>query len=70
MKVKDLIRKLSEFNDDCDVVIAKDGEGNDFSPLDSMSKGHYFPETTWSGEFHDEGRFQEWQEDIGQGGYF
>lgn len=31
------------------VVLAKDGEGNGFSPLADMEVAPYEPETTWSG---------------------
>jgi hypothetical protein len=46
-----------EITDDLIVVLAKDAEGNDFSPVpdDSgpgfHSLGHYAPETTWYGDF-------------------
>ena len=30
--------------------MAKDGEGNDYSPLSTYSLGEYVPLSTWSGE--------------------
>lgn len=34
------------------VVLAKDGEGNDFSPLDEVDAARYRADSTWSGERH------------------
>lgn len=52
MKVKKLIELLSALNPELEVVLSKDGEGNEFSPLDeSYSTGQYVPDSTWSGEF-------------------
>lgn len=51
----ELRRKLAEFDhlpEDTVVVVAKDGEGNDFSPLDELQEGMYLVETTWSGEHY------------------
>lgn len=52
MTVADLIQRLSELPDlDAGVVLAKDREGNSFSPLDEIVVGAYTPDSTWSGEF-------------------
>jgi len=52
MKVSELIEYLKELPQDAQVVLAKDGEGNSFSPLcGDHSEGVYFPNTPWSGEF-------------------
>lgn len=56
------VKQLREFlageaiPDDTIVVLAKDAEGNDFSPMpDDMgwSLGSYVAYSTWSGEFYD-----------------
>jgi len=51
MKVSDLIAQLKEFPQDAEVVQAKDGEGNSFSPLADVSLGRYEAETTWGGQW-------------------
>ena len=54
MTVKELIDVLHSFPSDAQVIIQKDGEGNDYSPL-YCADGNaiYVPETTWSGIVHD-----------------
>lgn len=52
MTVKDLREELAGLPDEMIVVMAKDGEGNGFSPLadvDGENKA-YQADTTWSGE--------------------
>lgn len=50
MKVKDLIELLQLQDPEDIVVLSKDAEGNDFSPLEECSISRkYIPETTWSG---------------------
>lgn len=49
--VSELIAKLSTLNPDLYVVMSKDAEGNDFSPLQSFEVGTYIPSTTWAGDF-------------------
>lgn len=52
MKVKELIELLQKEDPEREVVMSKDAEGNDFSPLvEDFSTGQYVPENTWSGEF-------------------
>lgn len=53
MKVKDLIERLSELDPQMDVIVQKDSEGNDYSPLVNLHVGVYVPETTYSGSFYD-----------------
>jgi hypothetical protein len=55
MTVKQLIARLSKFDPNRIVVMSKDGEGNGFSPLETMQEGIYRPESTWSGESFPEG---------------
>lgn len=51
MTVADLILELKECNPIDIVVIAKDGEGNSFSPLSETDNTMaYYPENTYSGE--------------------
>lgn len=48
-------RQLAELNhlpDSTLVVLAKDEEGNSFSPLHEAIPGMYLAETTWSGEHY------------------
>jgi len=49
--VKDLIVELQKHDPEIVVVMSKDGEGNDFSPLSDLSPGFYEAESTWSGEY-------------------
>lgn len=49
MKVFELIALLQELPKGREVIIAKDGEGNSFSPLSDWSIGMYVAESTWSG---------------------
>ena len=51
MTVKELIETLKDLPQDLQVVMSKDGEGNNYSPLDSHSVGRYMPDSTWSGDY-------------------
>lgn len=50
MTVGQLCEALSGMDSDTLVVLSKDGEGNEFSPLSEVGKGRYRADTTWSGE--------------------
>lgn len=50
MTVGELLDYLSTRPRDQLVVLAKDAEGNGYSPLAEAQDGYYFAETTWSGE--------------------
>jgi hypothetical protein len=50
MKVKELKQLLDNFNDDDLVVMSKDSEGNNYSPLCDIWEGSYKAESSWSGE--------------------
>ena len=52
MNVRELREALSEYPDEMLVVMSKDSEGNDFSPLYEAQEGMYHAETTWYGEVH------------------
>jgi hypothetical protein len=49
MKVRELMKLLETIDPEKEVVMAKDPEGNGYSPLDGYSQRIYRPETTWSG---------------------
>ena len=51
--VGELKLMLDEYDDNRIVVIATDGEGNSFSPLDNVGWGVYFADSTWVGDFVD-----------------
>jgi len=50
MKVGKLVEALQKLNPEHEVIMSSDGEGNNFSPLDSFSKCHYEPLKPWCGE--------------------
>jgi hypothetical protein len=53
MTLAELRRQLGELGhlpDETLVVLAKDAEGNHFSPFYEVDRGMYLAETTWSGE--------------------
>ena len=54
MKVKELIEELKNLNPEADVVLSKDGEGNSYSPVDSIGIGYYIPWNSYSGDFYNE----------------
>ncbi len=51
MTVNELLKVLKRLPPTLEVVMSKDGEGNQFSPYDEYSLGIYTPESTWSGSF-------------------
>jgi hypothetical protein len=54
--VGQLMANLAECPLDAIVILAKDSEGNDYSPLpddQGYSIGSYVADSTWSGEFYD-----------------
>jgi len=50
MKVKQFIKELQKLSQDALVVLAKDAEGNGFSPLFECSTEFYMPSSTYSGD--------------------
>lgn len=53
MTVAELIEQLQQMDaPDALVVQSKDGEGNGFSPLADLGWGWYYPDSTYSGEYH------------------
>lgn len=51
MNIKELKQLIEKLPDETQVILAKDGEGNRFSPLASVYAGYYFPINNWSGNF-------------------
>jgi hypothetical protein len=51
MNVAQLKEALTNLPDDCLVVLAKDAEGNTFSPVEELSEGLYSPIRSWFGDF-------------------
>lgn len=53
MKVKELIEVLSSLNQESEVILQKDAEGNGFSPLRGADgDAVYIPDSTWSGDVY------------------
>lgn len=59
MKVGELRTLLEDFDDDLEVVLSKDAEGNGFSHLEEVTIGYYIPESSWSGDFVSEDESEE-----------
>lgn len=55
MTVGELMDALDGLDVEVLVVMAKDGEGNYYSPLAEASHSSYVAETTWSGDLDPEG---------------
>lgn len=54
MKVKELIRELQLLDPEMEVILQKDGEGNNYSPLEGVDENCvYIAETTWYGDVYD-----------------
>jgi hypothetical protein len=51
--VKDALEFLQGADPERVLVMSKDGEGNTYSPLSSITETRYKPENTWSGEIDD-----------------
>ena len=54
MKVKELIEKLKLEDENAEVILSADEEGNYYSPLEGtlgFGKGYYIQNNTWSGQF-------------------
>jgi len=56
MKVKDLIEALESINPEHNIIMGKDAEGNNYSPLSNIIIGRYLPESPCYGyvEFEDD----------------
>ena len=54
MKVKELIEKLKLEDENAEVILSADEEGNYYSPLEGtlgFGNGYYIPNNTFSGQF-------------------
>jgi len=51
MKVGNFRKLLEGLPDDAELVLSKDEEGNDFSPVSDITEGMYYSTETWYGEF-------------------
>lgn len=60
MKIEKLIKRLQELDPETEVVMSKDAEGNEFSPLCDFSDGFYISDNSWSGHFISD--VEEWEE--------
>lgn len=61
MTVKELKEAIADLPDDMEVIIQKDAEGNEYSPLYVTDPGAvYIPDSTYSGEV----LFLEWSAEI------
>jgi C1A family cysteine protease len=53
MKVKDLMEELATYDQNSEVILQKDAEGNDYSPLEGSDDDCvYVPRTTWAGQVY------------------
>ena len=53
MKIKELKEVIKCFDDDMEVILQKDGEGNGCSPLAEIDgNAIYVPDSTWSGDVY------------------
>ncbi len=66
MKVKDFIKQLQGLDQEAEVIMSKDGEGNGYSPYaDLNDEMVYIPDSTWSGDV----AFPELTEELKKDGY-
>ena len=54
MNVGELIEERSKLDPETEVILQKDGEGNEHSPLYNIVHGNYFPFNSYSGDFYDD----------------
>ena len=50
MKVKQLKNLLNDFDDNMEVIVSRDEEGNGFSPLYVVEQGYYLPDCDYFGD--------------------
>jgi len=65
MTVGELLQQLENEDPESLVVMAKDSEGNSYSPLSSFWTGAYKADSTWSGEVG----FSELTPELEEAGY-
>ena len=49
-QLRDALADLTDLPGDALVILQKDAEGNGYSPLYSVDRAQYAPDSTWSGE--------------------
>jgi hypothetical protein len=54
MKVKEFIEQLKQEDQEREVIMSCDSEGNSYSPFSSIGEGFYLPDSTWSGDWVDD----------------
>jgi hypothetical protein len=64
MKVKDLIELLSNLPGEHEVILSKDSEGNEFSPLADHGLQMYVSNSTWSGDIYSEEDVEDYRENA------
>jgi hypothetical protein len=53
MKVKELKELLNEFDNELEIILQKDSEGNGYSPLSGADNNSvYIADSTWSGDVY------------------
>lgn len=53
MRIKELKKIIAKIDDDLEIILQKDGEGNGYSPLAVVDgKAIYIPNSTWSGDVY------------------
>jgi len=65
MNVKELKIILKDLNDNDEVILSKDSEGNAYSPLADYALNIYVPDSKWSGEI----RLKELTPELIESGY-
>jgi hypothetical protein len=50
MKAKEFKEIVNKWNDEDEIIMSKDSEGNYFSPFSDFSEQIYIPDCTWAGE--------------------
>lgn len=66
MTVGELIKQLQAFDENDIVIIQKDAEGNDYSPLSDLGFDNYVADSTWSGHMANQDADFDEDEDYGQ----
>ena len=51
MKVREFILELQALDQEAEVVMSSDSEGNSHSPYAEFSEGYYVAASTWSGDW-------------------
>ena len=60
MKIADLVEELLQMDQDLDVIMASDSEGNNFGPFSGFGTGMYIPDSSWSGMLYGKEDAEDW----------